>query len=953
MQRFQTYLLVKRHRLKSRQKKERQNKNLRGGAYFLTTLLILTLLAIPIAIGVVYTDISRNLPPVEWLEIYLDRENGTLLSPTVILDSSEQSILYQYSNKGVERRFLAIDPNQEEFFSPYLVQLTAASIEPAFWTSAGYHANWLQNDPPETIAETLVSRLLLWDEADSWQTSLRMRLLAAQITKRYGRAQIIEWYLNSTAYGYNTIGADAAARLYLGKPASELSLAESALLVATAQKPAINPLDAPQAALENQQAFLEAIYEAGYITQDDYQKAVNSEIVFNTPPPPYAQPAKAFTQQVLNQLYKDLGIDRVELGGIRVITTLDIEIQSALVCTTRTQLNRIKGETVPSDCPTAHLLPLTTSAADGDYTNLAASAITLDPATGKVLAYLGDDTGQQESAYTQRHQAGTLLTPLITVNAFARGYSPATQVWDIPASLPLDLQAYAQPIESYQGPLRLRTAIVQDLIAPLAQLYAQLGTDLVWRTAQSFGLGDALLEDPDTVLFDQESANLIEIGQFYNTFATLGTRYGKQNPENGVVEAVLYERIETVDGHILYEFSSPDAAPIVSQQLAYLMHDILQDDYERRSAYGYPNLLEIGRPVGSKYGHNADHSEVWTVGYTPNYTTVVWFGLDEPETAQSLDSKNAGAVWHALMQWLHSDLTVQNWETPIGISEASVCTLSGLVPTRECPNTITEKFVDGNQPVSYDNLFRSYAINRETGLLATVFTPPELVEERTYMIVPENALGWATALGIQQPPKNYDSIQASIPSETVVITAPEAYQYLSGTVKIAGTAAGSDLQRFQIQIGAGLYPETWYQIGEEQTSPKRNRTLVEWDTTEQPDGLYALRLQVVRENLFIENHTIQVSVDNSPPLVTPIYPSSGTEIDAALGGNITLQADVQDQVGIKEVVWELDGTVIGKSTQMPYSYPVSIRTGKHSLIITAVDLAGNETVTEEITFTVK
>lgn len=954
MERFQTILLVKRHRLRRNRKKEKQNTSLKNGAYFFVTLLLIVILAFPLTAGIIYTRISQDLPPVEWLELYLDAETGFFLSPTEILDRDEQTVLYQLGNYGIERRFLPIDPNEEEFFSPYLVQLTAASIEPDFWSSPGYQANWFKNDPPATIAEHLVTRLLLWQEDANWNTSLRMRLLAAQVTKRYGRSQIMEWFLNSSAYGHNTIGADSAARLYLNKPASELNLAEAALLVATAQKPAINPLDAPQAALENQKQFLDELYQKEIIGTEDYQKALETEVQINTPPLPFPQTARAFSQLVLNRLYREYGFERVELGGLRVISTLDLNKQNTLTCTTRLQIERLKGQPASTDnCPPANLLTTITSTQPKLPDTLQASALIMSPSTGEVLAYLGDDNGLQESGYTQRHQAASLLTPLITVNAFARGFNPASQVWDIPASLPLDLKSFQQPIETYQGPLRLRTAVINDRLAPLSQLYEQLGADIIWRTASSFGLSDQPLETPNEILFHHNTANLLEIAQLYNTFASLGTRYGVRSQETGVIEAVLYQRIETVDGQVLFTLTEPDSASIVSPQLAYLTHNILQDEYARRAAYGYPNLLEIGRPTGAKYGSNYEKNEVWSVGYTPEYTTVVWVGLPSDENNPTLDTKSAGAVWHAVMQWLHKGLPVTEWQTPVGISEAKVCTLSGKLPTRECPTTITETFIDGSQPVSYDTLFKTYAINRETGLLATVFTPPDLVEERVYMIFPENAVEWASAADIPKPPKNYDSIQAASPSDSVVITNPDAYQYVSGTISIRGTASGDNLQSFQLQSGAGLYPLTWLQVGEEQSVPKQNTRLATWDTTTLEDGLYALRLQVVRKNLQIENHTIQVTVDNTAPTITPLYPLEGSQISAQLNGQITLQADVQDQMGLQEVIWYVDGQRIGKQTQMPYSYPVRLQTGSHTLKITATDQAGNQNTSTEINFTVE
>src|SRR5690606_20934656 len=129
------------------------------------------------------------------------------------------------------------------------------------WSNPGYNQNFLSDEPDRTIAESLVERLLLWDEPPGLKRDLRMRLLAAQITRKFGRAQVLEWYLNSTAYGHNTIGIDSAAQLYLNQEANQLNLAEAALLTATSLTPSLNPLDAPQAALENQEELLNQLHQ--------------------------------------------------------------------------------------------------------------------------------------------------------------------------------------------------------------------------------------------------------------------------------------------------------------------------------------------------------------------------------------------------------------------------------------------------------------------------------------------------------------------------------------------------------------------------------------------------------------------------------------------------------------------------------------------------------------------
>jgi membrane peptidoglycan carboxypeptidase len=956
MSRYLTYLLIHRRKEKRVAGIKNARKNFQSVSLAILAVLLVALTVIPLVAGVYYARLTTNLPSVDWLPLYLSPENGTLLNPTTIYDRNGQTVLYRMENSGISRRFLSIDPNSQEFISPYLVQFTVAEYEPDFWTSAGYNTDWLDDSKPLTIAERVVERLLLWNEPPGRNHNLRRRLLAAQITGKFGRTQILEWFFNSTAYGYLSIGADAAARLYFNKPASLLTIGQAAVLTGVSRTPSLNPFDAPLAALENQQELLNRLHADKLLSDQDFRNANQEEIIFQKAPEESNSTARAFTRLVINELASMYGQEQVELGGYKVVSSLNMEMQLEVSCTTNIQVQRLDGtDTATNDCQPARLLPNIKNTSS-THTDLMASSLVMDPNSGEVLAYLGDSDGQKESPFNAIHQAGSTLTPLIAVNAFARGFSPASQVWDIPADLSLDLQPYEAALENYHGPLRLRTALANNYLAPVSKLFEQLGANLIWRSASSFGLTNIPdTPSPQDLLYEGQSGSVLEIAQLYSSFATLGTRFGQKDSETGSIKPVIIKSIETFDHKPLFEQTTPDEQAIVSPQLAYLVHDVLQDEYERRNSLGYPNLLETGRPTAAKYGGTFIQDEVWTAGYTPDYTVIVWVGSTSPsaeDPGETLDFKYAGGIWYALMQWLHSDLPPQNWQQPAGISEEEVCALSGLLPTRQCPNTVREIFIDGTEPVSYDNLFKDYEINRETGLLATVFTAPDLIEKRTYLVVPEEALDWALAANIEIPPRNYDAIQASPVNQFVNISAPAIYSFVNGDVEIKGTAAGSDLESFRIQVGPGLNPGSWLQIGDEQTLAKTNRVLAVWDTLEQPDGLFALRLQVIRTGQRVETYTIQLSVDNTPPQVRLLYPEAEAIIPISTLGTITLQAEASDGAGMQRIEWWLDGQLAGSSQEMPYSYPLNINTGKHTLYLVAYDLAGNYSKTEEIEFTV-
>lgn len=954
MSRLIPYLLIQQRRRRSQAFQKKSSSNGKYWAFGLLTLLIILIVLLPVVVGFFYASVTRNLPSPQMLTVFLDKKNGSLLMPTTIYDREGKTIIYQYHSSHFQRRFLAIDPNNEEFFSPFLVQYMVAEYEPDFWVGNGYADNWLSVKGPQTIAERLVERLLLWQEPEGLQKNLRMKILAAQITKRFGRVQVLEWFLNSLSYGPATIGADSAAYAYFGKPASQLTRAEAALLVSVSRSPALNPKDAPEAALENQSTLLQKMLRTGQISPEDYDQASKETILFSFSNQPVSI-APAFSRLVINALYQTLDYDRVELGGIRVVSTLDLRIQSQVACTLTQQLYRLKGsqETLEVCLAAKYLPPLPST--DIRSNSIQTSSVVMDPQTGEILALVGDWDGNLENSLLIPHQAGSILTPLVAVNAFARGFTPASLVWDIPSQEISKSEVDSSDLSTgdYHGPMRLRTALANDYLTPIQALMDQLGNQTIWQSASPFGISFSGSQSPATdPLLAGNSANVIEVGELFSTIATLGTRYGTKNESTQLIEPTLFTSITTVDEQSLFQNEGVSSQLIVSPQLAFLVHDVLQDEYSRRESLGFPNLLEIGRPAGAKYGVIQTGDEVWAAGYTPQYVTVVWFG-QETNPIDNLNPQIAGGVWYALMQELHQNLPAENWEKPAGITEIEVCSLSGLLPTRPCPETVMEKFIDGTQPVNADNLFRSYKINRETGLLATVFTPPELVEEKTYLNIPREAQNWAKSAGIDLPPVNYDSIQSPNPSPNVNIVSPAIYQFIRSTVEVTGTAGGVDFGSYRLQVGAGLNPQSWFDLIDAQTSPVRNDELAQWDTSTYPDGLYALRLQVIRDDQQIETHTIQVTIDNTAPIVELVYPKAQDILEGNPNGIVTFHANVSDGAGIERVEWWLNDRLLGVTGQFPYSFPARINPGTYTLVVKAFDLAGNQTSTEPLEFELK
>ncbi len=885
----------------------------------------------------------------------LNPQQGQLLQPTRLYDRTGQQLLLTLENPGIPRRYLAVDPDQAEHFSPQLVQVTLALLEPKYWQDSGVAWDRLTAPQPATIAERLVADLLLEKENPGLRRALRMRLLSAQLVARYGRSRVLEWYLNSAPMGHLAYGMDAAAQLYLGKPASQVNLSESVLLAVVLQAPVLNPLEAPQAARERHAAALEDLFSRGVIGAPEYQQARDEALAFRAAPDESAQPYRAFTRLVVDQLAARFGRSRLERGGLRVITSLDVDLQQQAACAVQVQLARLEGRVDPpaaQNCPAGQLLPTLAPGAAAAQRGLQASLVVLDPQSGEVLALLGDTGTQGEAERLGTHQPGSLLTPFVALAGFARGMGPASLVWDIPATLPTSLRDSANPDGRFHGPQRLRLALANDYLAPFSGLLASVGAQNVWRLAEPMGLTRlASSEDPAGLLYGGGQASLLELAQAYSTFANLGTQNGQPVSGGGRLQPAAMLLVEDLAGRTLLDAHQPQSQAVVSPQLAYLVHHILSDETARWASLGYPNPLEIGRPAGGKVGQTAGGRETWAVGYTRQRLTLVWLSLPEDAPAGAgLSVRPAAGIWHALMQYASRGLPDVNWSAPAGITTLDVCDPSGELPTAYCPTVVSEVFINGSEPATADTLYRIFQVNRETNRLATVFTPLTLVEQRTYLVAPPEAADWARQNGLEQPPSEYDDIQAPPASANAQITRPALFAYVRGQVALRGSAAGDGFVSYSVQVGEGLNPLNWLQVGRESTTPVRDGTLVTWDTAGL-NGLYAVRLVVVRSGQQVESAVIQVTVDNTAPRVSAAFPTPG-QVIAYPSGGVTLQASASDAVGLSRVEWYIDGVKVAEAAQSPFTAVWQPVQGSHRLVVRAVDLAGNTAETAPVEFRV-
>lgn len=860
-------------------------------AFGFGTLISAAAVVLALAAAFMYASLTRGLPPVEGIEAQLDPSAGLLLQPTRLYDRTGQHLLAVLAPSDAARVFISYDQFPRSF-----VNATLALVQPDFWDSPGYATRgWRDANSHPTLAQRLIHDFLLAGEPPTPLYGIHERLLAAQVTARYGRERVIEWFLNSTDYGHFAYGAEAAAQLYLGKSVTQLSLSEATLLARVGQVPALNPFDARQAAEDGRVETLRALLSLGWITPEEANAAVNEAPVIQSPPPPAsATMPPELLALILRQLDAALGPGRVERGGAVVRTSLDADLQTQAAAL------------------------LKTSTDDSQ-----AGAVVLDPLTGQILTAAGN---------LSPHPAGTAITPFIYLTGFSRGLNPASLGWDLPGDAPALGQVY-------HGPVRLRVALANDYLPPAQTVLDQMGTESVRATAASLGLvfpSAGLLQNDFTVSpFDLASA--------YATLAAQGLQSGQgagQRPEPAAVLQVF-----SADGSTWLDWAAPRTRLVVSPQLAYLVNHILSDETARWPTLGPPNPLEIGRPVAVKVSRSLDGSSAWVTGYTPRRAVVVYLA-----GAGSGSEGAAQELWSALTQSAVRDLPSAGWEMPPGVLALKVCDPSGLLPTEACPNVVSEVFLEGRQPVQADTLYQAFEINIETGLLATVFTPPDLVRSQVYLVTPPEARRWAESAGIAAPPSMYDVFQMPGRLPEAHITSPAMFADGRGVLEVRGTAAGADFISYRLEYGAGLNPQRWTLIGGDATTPVTEGLLGNWDTAGL-DGLYALRLMVIRRDNRLEEALVQLTLDNTPPEVTILYPQAGQVVSLGREPRLALQVQVQEPF-LAEAVFYVDGRKVGSSSTAPLGAIWEAGAGEHVLRVAARDRAGNVGETE-IRFTVK
>ena len=884
------------------------------------------------ALYVVYYAYAQDLPSPE----EVGRLSIETFETTRIYDRTGQHLLFEVIDPDTGRRtWVALSSIPEHLRNATIAMEDKTFYDETLWTNfAGINvegvlrAAWGEirgqyAGGGSSIPQQLVRNVIMTFEERmerSYLRKLKEMVLSIELTRRYpgveGRDKILEWYLNNIFYGRYAYGVDGAARTYFDKSVEDLTLAEVAMIVPLGQMPGLNPIDRPEEAKDRQEIVLDQMYLQGYITAEEAWAAKQEPLVIA--PPGFDIVAPHFALYVRDLLKETYGNDAIYWAGLQVITSIDLEVQEEVTEFAREHIHTYGPE----------------------HNARNAAVIVLDARTAEIKAMLGSLDYRDESidgrvnmAISPR-QPGSSFKPFTYATAFAQGYTPATMLLDVRTSFPDPPSPVPYVPENYSrrfhGPLLTRRAFACSYNVPAVAMLHRVGTMNVVDTAHMMGI--TTLNEARyglSLTLGGGEVTLLDMAYGFSVFANGGTMLGEPVPSERFkpgyrrLDPVSILKVTDAKGKVLYEHKGPQRQEVIRPEVAFLITDILSDDQSRIWAFGTDSPLTLkDRPAAAKTGTTNDYHDGWTIGYTPQYVVGVWVGnADYSPMDKAPGVRAAGPIWQAMMEWLHDGLPVENFVRPPGIETAIVDGTSGKLPTEHSPWRMQEIFIKGTVPTEVDDVHRPFRICNRSGKLATVYCPPDEVEEVVFEIYPLKAEDWVREQEMPRPPKEYCDLHGpNLANSDVAIVTPRLFEIVREVVPVVGNAKPGGLQKHWLEYGEGMDPESWSRVGPEHGHRVDNNVLENWDTQDL-NGLYTLRLSVL-DGGNLRQSPVQVLVDNISPTVKILLAELEPEKRIfELDGDewINIQVAAEDNVSMDRVEFYLDDQPLGFTTVAPYT----------------------------------
>jgi len=537
---------------------------------------------------------------------------------------------------------------------------------------------------------------------------LKEARVAIEIEDNFPKDTILQMYLNQIDLGAGAHGVEAAALVYFGKSARQLNTAEAATLAALPKAPAFyNPRTHPDRAVRRRNAVLSLMRDQGFLTAEEAELWKAYPLVLTTNRTNYGDVAPYFVEWLRQQLDARFGRDLYE-GGLRIYTTLDLDMQEAAERALQTQLDAIEAGVYSNGKPPGRVSYhdyLESAKASGEDHGpfspyLQGAIVALEANTGYIRVMVGgrdfDDSKFNRATQAVR-QPGSTFKPFVYSAAVRAGH-PVTEILDDsplnPPVLQLDSTLW-QPKDDDDttlGQIPMREALYLSRNLATIKLGMQLGEQTVVGEARRYGITTPLRPYP-SLHIGANGVIPLEIIAAYTTFATLGTRAQPQ----GIL------RVEDSHGNILWQ-PTVRREEVLDPEHTWLLVDMMKDVIRRGTAYSAVWKAGFTIPAAGKTGTTDDYTDAWFIGYTPELVAGVWIGYD---LQQRILDHNAGGgritapAWTAFMRDVYDRRPAPaDWTRPDSLVTREVDWSNGYLATPYCPLEVRhwDWFYPGTEP---------------------------------------------------------------------------------------------------------------------------------------------------------------------------------------------------------------------------------------------------------------
>ena len=473
-----------------------------------------------------------------------------------------------------------------------------------------------------TITQQLAKNAFLTQER-SIIRKIKEAFIAKELEHKYTKDEILSMYLNRIYFGQGAYGIESASLYYFDKHVQNLDIAEAATLAAIPKSPNYyNPFENPQESKKRQELVIDQMVKYGFINAEQAAQAKAKKMVYSTSHKVKSDPRGYFFDMISQKVIEEVGADALYKGGLKIYTTLDMDMQKAAENAMR------------------HLPSYYTDGKKLTQPQMALAAV--DPKTGYVKAMIGG-RGQDKfnRATLAVRQPGSAFKPFVYLTAMQNGFTPASIIEDEEEEFAKGWKPQNSDMK-WHGKVSLRTALKRSFNVPTIKLAREVGVDKIVANAEKMGISTLVdsgaYSDVNLAMALgglSKGVNPLEMASAYGVLATNGL-YSKP---------IALLKIVDREGKVLYQ-AKPQTKRVIDATSAYLTTNMLEDVLVSGTAGG----MGIGRPAAGKTGTTDTYIDAWFVGYTPDLSTAVWVGDDNNKPMQRMYGSGAPlSIWHDFM----------------------------------------------------------------------------------------------------------------------------------------------------------------------------------------------------------------------------------------------------------------------------------------------------------------